>query len=331
MPHEVPNITITFRDEGRGKAALWDHKTTQNITPSQTMVAWGSKLPPTMFKPYLKDLTRKPEVLNANAYGQGLLLIPGRTRDIESKRPLVQLARSEFEQAILKDALRRGRPILGICGGSYELIKALGYEAPFLKVEGHDYAVKHPKQDLCLNEKGKVHANVQVHTVDINTPSLLADAVGFACEMSVNSIHELAINQYSLPSDVTVSSKSRRSLIPGEPATEGSLESFEHCHIVKTRYEKTIMTYGAPTMGVQWHIEAYETKHDESEPQYRLFNYMVKAGVAYDAKQAMLEQLKQGAGKNNDKKMVKNMVEKGFFKPIKKEGLTRLGPQLAYK
>ena len=66
--------------------------------------------------------------------------------------------------------------------------------------------------------------------------------------------------------------------------TSGSIEAFE-------------MKHGAPTVGIQWHPEAYfkQRPTPEDKRHTNILKSMAEAGDAYQAKRRMLGELKQNA------------------------------------
>ena len=113
--------------------------------------------------------------------------------------------------------------------------------------------------------------------------------------LTVNSVHWCSINPQKMPSWAMVSAESisdpslsPKSKTDDQPIMdpEPSVEGFES-------------TFGAPTLGVQWHPEAYnpddpEDKNTGNHPgkQVSLIRYMQKAGAAYVAKKTMLNELR---------------------------------------
>ena len=223
-----------------------------------------------------------------NASTGGLLIIPGRVHAVEHEP-----VRLEHETRVIRQALNRGQPILGICAGAWRVWEALLEDAPPLQlpalvpVQDHNYG----GGMLRLNGEGThVVSNVQIHDVEVEADSHLHASMrleGGAQRLTVNSVHWNAVNRLSTPEHVRLSAfakqnptirKNTRQQTLMQPETE-SVEAFE-------------LRRGAPTMGIQWHPEGYE----EGTPHHQLLLHMAQAGDAYAAKRKMLEEFATQVG-----------------------------------
>ena len=129
--------------------------------------------------------------------------------------------RTDFELAITKGAIARDMPILGICGGEQLLAVALGGSLIQHIPDEIEGALAH-EQPNPRTEPG--------HTVELVPGTLLARIAGQQGPIPVNSAHHQAVK--SVPSDVTVNSRS----------TDGVIEGIE---VSGRRF----------CLGVQWHPE----------------------------------------------------------------------------
>jgi putative glutamine amidotransferase len=131
-----------------------------------------------------------------------------------------KLARTAFESALMRGALKRNMPVLGICGGMQLLNGVLGgtlfqdipREVPGAHVheQRHDYT--HP-----------------IHPVEIKDGTLLAEALGKG-QLMVNSTHRQAV------------ARTGEQVVVSAAAPDGVVEGIESTH------------YGF-ALGVQWHPE----------------------------------------------------------------------------
>jgi putative glutamine amidotransferase len=129
--------------------------------------------------------------------------------------------RTRFESAILRAALKRNLPVLGICGGMQLLNVVLGGTL-FQDIRRELTAAKEHEQ--------KHERSQPQHPVEVHEGSLLAENVGKG-QLMVNSTHHQAVNKLG------------ENVIACATAPDGVIEGIE----VK----------GHPfAVGVQWHPEA---------------------------------------------------------------------------
>lgn len=272
---ELPKITIVARNDGKGKGILWDHLTIRSLVNAETYVAYNEAMQTdTMCRERLElndTFTQRSHFLEPADYGQGLLIIAGRSRLVRPAHRAAHDARLEFEQAIIKNALETKRPILAICGGSWSLWQALGGGYELTKVIGHDIVESHPKDDIYLEANGKVHSNVQVHDIDVSPDSTLAKAMGLDGErtsLSVNSIHQVVLDEKSKAEKTKITARTKKSLLDNPDLTTDSIEAFE--------------TEDGSAIGVQFHPEAYSPGDPSYKEMQSLFKFMVAKGQDYD-------------------------------------------------
>lgn len=129
-------------------------------------------------------------------------------------------ARTHFETLLLRGALKRGLPVLGICGGMQLLNVVLG--GTLFQDIGREVAG--------AREHEQKHDRTQPHhPVEVKDGTLLADAVGKG-PLMVNSTHHQAVNQVG------------EGVVVSGVAPDGVVEAIE-----STRHPFAV--------GVQWHPE----------------------------------------------------------------------------
>lgn len=300
------SIVIGYRnDQGkRMHGAFYDHYTVRKITARRVNTAHSDHQSIETFVDFIKDSTfalgvgddlgKKiiPARYETDRNGSGLLIITGRPRDSDD------LNRKENEVKLIKDAKLRGRPILGICAGSWRILES--YDGKTTAVDDHCYSSM-----PYIGTKGTVVNNTSIHAITVTDHTILSGAMSpkkfenIRQYPEVNSVHWEAADKDNLPNELEavahsinheVEAPKNRQGAQMNPATD-SIEAFE-------------TKFGAPVLGIQWHPEAYYNgkKDVESKRQRNIINYMAEAGDAYQAKQRMLCELK--------KSMVNNV---GFF------------------
>ncbi len=316
-PESAP-IQISYREEGsthKGKGSFYDHWTMRLRTGHNTTVTlpggWNTELLSNYSRTAVLSLSFDngawlpiPAVQDVSDHtGHGLLLIPGRARETRNDQ-----ARLNHEQQIIKAALLRGRPILAICAGSWQLWAGLGIfgngGGGLVEVNDHNHGSGMPR----LPETGgsRITHNGLVHRIDVDPDSLLARAMlgreNYGNDMHavpVNSVHWMAPDATHPPQLPLVNNENNvriaaacvqdNNLAPDSrqghqmQPTPNSVEAFE-------------LKHGAPTLGVLWHPEAFN-QGDNADRMPRLhinmLRFMAFCGDAYMAKQRMLVELKQ--------------------------------------
>lgn len=295
-----------------GEGMLFDHMRLQDLTkfPTRTLVPENTSVvrnATEVFKNALKvhpsrllfgerdeNLITYPENVQECA-NLGLLIIPGRAKAVENEP--IRLA---HEYNIIRGALNRGQPILGICAGSWRLYEQLYMwtKSPNkMNVNAVDLSSWHNLNNTLIDVKdhsyngGMIRLdangvqssyNVQIHDITIKQNSMLNIAMNIFGTETVNSVHWKAVNKDKLPGNVQICAEAMkcptihvntRQGVKMNPQ-EGIAEAFENVH-------------GVPLLGVQWHPEAYSINTSHA----KLINYMVLAGNAYAAKRQMLRDL----------------------------------------
>lgn len=300
-----------------GQGMLFDHMRLQDLTkiPTCTLVPENTNIANDATKYFKKALKEHSAALlfgekdeNLITYPSnvqecanlGLLIIPGRVRAIEDEP--IRLA---HEYKIIRGALNRGQPILGICAGSWRLFEQLfsWTKSPETMAKPSDALSKWhivnrtliDVQDHCYNSgmirlgnNGvKAVNNVQIHDIIIKEGSLLSVSMSMSSGnapkiQTVNSVHWKAVNKDKMPENVEISAEARKCPSIAIKTRQGSkmmpqeetAEAFENMH-------------GAPLLGIQWHPEGY----DINMPHAKLIQYMALAGNAYAAKRLVLKEL----------------------------------------
>ena len=302
MPSPIAPILIPYREDGNGKGAFYDHFTLQRSTHHPTVISYptGQETTSALYT-YARQFPgqlsygttthpsapqkRVPETLYDQTLA-GLLVIPGYIRTNEGK----ETKRVAHQERLIREALRRGQPILAICGGSWQLYKILGGETR--AVDDHSYGggmVRLSETTL------QVTHNKQIHRIIPEPTSLLFKAIGFKAHddthIPVNSVHWKAPDETKLPPTVLVSSYSEPDVHLAPNTRQGEPMNPEH-HTIESFENR----WGAPVMGIQWHPEAYNPTDSAAlipHAHINLLTYMAKAGDAYAKKQQMLRELKE--------------------------------------
>lgn len=270
-------IGITYRDDGAGKGAFFDHRTIQLAVEKPTAVLNSATLP-NAFARHIRenqnllqfgihiDKThfKFPPLHFASDAEIGLIVIPGVSKN-SFKTSAYQVRKNE-EMTIIKQALYRGQPVLAICGGSWVLYESFG--GTLRHAKGHNYRGGMPR--LNANTATPTH-NKDLHRLELTGNNTLLQAAlqynDADQHLAVNSVHFRVPNEAHVPAALCVSAKAipDAALAPANSkAAEKSIEAFETIH-------------GVPVLGIQWHPEAY----DANTHHARMLRYMEKAGQRY--------------------------------------------------
>jgi putative glutamine amidotransferase len=190
--------------------------------------------------PYLDSAQARADVLarvDALVFGVGRDIEPhrygARSHPSMTARSAV---RDEFELALIRDALDRGVPVLGICRGAQLLNVALGGTLYRDRSEYPPAARSHPGGDwdrwdlVCAAALGRAEAPIHpAHPINIAPDSLLAQALG--TKAIVNSYHHQAMRSLG------------RGARPVAWAPDGIVEAIE------------VRSAPAPCIGVQWEVQ----------------------------------------------------------------------------
>ncbi|MDM7852859.1 gamma-glutamyl-gamma-aminobutyrate hydrolase family protein [Pseudochrobactrum kiredjianiae] len=142
-------------------------------------------------------------------------------------------ARTKFEAAVLRGALERDMPVLGICGG-HQLLAVIAGGTLVQHIPDEVLgAMEHSVSKDTENADGKERAG---HSIAIEQDSLLAKLVGTTAQ-HVNSSHHQSVRTVKAPMRVTAT------------AEDGVIEAIEH-------------TGKSFAIGVQWHPEYKQMEGD---------------------------------------------------------------------
>lgn len=158
-------------------------------------------------------------------------------------------ARTTFEVAVLRGALARDMPVLGICGGHQLLAVIAGGTLVQHIPDEVQNALEHAVSENTENAEGRSWAG---HPVDIDAQSKLAQLIGVT-KQHVNSSHHQSVRSVKAPMHVSAM------------ADDGVIEAIELS-------DKTF------AIGVQWHPE-----YKHSEGDVRLLEAFCAAASAYAA------------------------------------------------
>jgi putative glutamine amidotransferase len=147
--------------------------------------------------------------------------------------------RTSFERAVLRRALERDMPILGICGGMQLIAVEMGAKLFQHIPSDIDTSIEHKQHEPC---------NIGTHRVAIRAGTLLRKVLG-ADAIPVNSLHHQAV------------AGGNDRLRIGAIADDGVIESVE---VPDRRF----------CMGVQWHPEYFV-----NDSERRLFSALVRAAA----------------------------------------------------
>ncbi len=306
----VPAPTaIPYRDDGnvRGKGATFDHLAVQKTTKSKTTILLvgdknehlteylsnndpalpqNKKQAPPVIR--FSENTLNQSAQEADIY-PGLLYIPGIPSDIKQSKKFSTSERHHEMQQFIQDALLRGKPLLAVCGGAWELWEAVAGANNLIPVKDHCWSQGMPR----INGNSEITHNVEVHRIQFTTTEShlykMMQPASLEIMPTVNSLHWLAPDPTKTPQHVINTARAKgnpnfsaksRAGAAFEPE-EDSIEAFE-------------IVSGAPVIGVLWHPEAFASMTDDNANQHHaLIIKMQQAGTAYQQRCKMLAQFKQ--------------------------------------
>lgn len=303
---ELAPICIPVRgesDDKDAKGTFYDHFVIQSATGHLTKAVSISELNQACeaLISYTRDDvsfvlpyglgSRKLPVFTNNIENEGLLVIAGRMRAKEFDD-----VRAKTEMRLIREALRRGQPILGICAGAWRVwhvLRQLELDPNFSTPvpEGTVDVVDHgaPRMMSLSMQTQTVGYNIQMHGVEVLPGTLLFSLMNKPQgPLAVNSVHWKAVDAAMSPESVKISARSVAIDLPERRHRCGSV-----IHPETNTIEAFETQFGSIVMGVQWHLEAYDPKNDESVPHMNILRWMALAGDAYAQKRRVLKQLKQ--------------------------------------
>ena len=175
LPADVPRIAFSLDNSLLGRIGITD------ATYQRVMTAAGGRL--VTLRPDAAGVPVSPEGIKSLLEKEkidGVLLNGGGDVDPNlyggdpNTTMLVHRLRDDFEIALIREARRRGLPMLGICRGCQILNVALGGTIRNLRKE---------------QEVKSLHMGLKSHTVDLNPGSRLAETLGVTHLAKVISLH----------------------------------------------------------------------------------------------------------------------------------------------
>jgi len=333
-------ITIAYRECARGAGAFWDHYTIQHATRRRTTASHAANVTPTIDyrterdrEHYAGRLPDNPRT--TSGVGGGLLVLTGGNYGLELEYPRNpqhvprdEAARQRYgnrqrhERELLKLAYRTGRPVLGLCGGSWTVLESYGGATSALPPNTHQV-----RRGPFIRADAAISSNFAEHDIDVfgdaDHPTLLAHVSGTGhwrarvdCRLPVDSNHWAAAREEAQRA------RQRHALIqrPARPDETGPnandmsaaaqmLAAKLQLLVVAARdagvtaptavlpareptgtIEAFETTSGAPVVAVQWHAERYALGQDHKRAaamSKALLRDMAKAGDAYEARRSM--------------------------------------------
>ncbi|HEY4146939.1 gamma-glutamyl-gamma-aminobutyrate hydrolase family protein [Pinirhizobacter sp.] len=312
-------ITISHREDAHGAGAFWDHYTIRSTTGRSTEISHHQGVTPTLQAPGEQTKGRYKGELpggrpDSDTHpGKGLLFIPGGNYGLDSETPrnrehvpegsaaVRHGRRVSHEKELLKQAKLTGRPVLGICGGSWRVLESYGGSTRGVKPKTHQTRIM-----PYLTTKGVVAKVASEHGVQVQPGTMLSSVFKDDHQLTpdkVNTAHWAVAEEQRPgrlkgvtrigPEKAPLLTVSARGGTPHDPpylnkpgkVSKQSVEAFESRH-------------GAPVMGIQWHPEAYGTGFPatQSQANKRLLTWMARAGDAYEARRDMTAEFSKWVG-----------------------------------
>jgi len=330
-PPRMP-VTIAYRDSGHGTGAFWDHYTMQQTTGRESIASHPGGMEPTISstdptkpgkKNYSGDLPRSHTTTTGG--GRGLLVVAGGNYGLESESPRHAAhtpkgsaaerhqQRREHEEALLKQAQLTGRPVAGLCGGSWSVLESYGGTTQQLNSGTHQ-----ARSMPFIKKDGNISNNFEPHGIDLEPKTMLHSQSAWQRQdpMDVDGGPapgpRWANNQETtrIPYDVNsvhwaAAREDAGGLVPRDPQDEALVAKLANLQVSArdTTHANPFMQAppgapqyaaeafesrsGAPVMGMQWHPEAYASGHADKPAaamSQNALNYLAQAGDAYEAR-----------------------------------------------
>lgn len=221
---------------------------------------------------------KKDELIEERAKKEEKLREMEKKRDSFQRRNDEYQNRSDYEQKLVTFARNHGIPVLGVCGGSWQLYRNFGGTTVLLNSEQYE------------NHAKKMSDN-DAHSVTAEPETMLAGIMG-TNPISVNSTHWASISIDDFASGM------RRlfgELIDCDRLIDiSAFENGNSPEAFETRY-------GVPMMGIQWHpetflpgMDGYDLMKDMfGDEQIRsskeIFKFMLKTAIARQIKKETLK------------------------------------------
>lgn len=168
----------------------------------------------------------------------------------------IQPARDEFDVKLIRAAVKRGIPVLGICRGEQLMAVAFGGSL------WQDIPSQIPASYV-KHRQGSTPGSYGTHSIVIDANSTLAKVFG-STDYVVNSFHHQAINR--IPKGFSVIARS----------ADGIVEAVERTGALDAQFEDG----GGIIIGVQFHPEALVGGGDKTS--LMIFKYIVDASKTCD-------------------------------------------------
>jgi gamma-glutamyl-gamma-aminobutyrate hydrolase PuuD len=293
----MPIVGISYRSEGNGKGAFFDHFTLRKMTGWHTTILASQETPTTTFASYINGRagfgdyglpldTSFPDTSSEFGVDCAFIFIPGFTRDSDKNQPLDHQNRLDFERQLINKAINRGQPVLSVCAGSWTLWQAYGGE--LIDVSEHNYGGAMPRLSKA---SAKVCNNKMIHRVSTEPNTLVGGVIQHETDGTentpVNSVHWKAVKEASLDSsaNMMVSAYSVQDDAIAPKSRQSKQMKPQTCpEAIETRY-------GVPMVGLQWHPEAFNPKDANSKPHQALFKALKTAGETYLNRRAVNEEV----------------------------------------
>lgn len=181
-------ITIAYRACAHGHGAFWDHYTIQHLTDRRTIASHSREVNPEFNRisnhapdpeHYVPGVLRYESIDTTSDSGEGLLIITGGSYGLDTEqhgthRPSANalprhLLRVEHERALLKEAQLQGRPVLGICGGSWRVLESYGGTTNALPANTHQTR----RSMAFIRTRGFISDNLRQHPLTLKRDGLL--------------------------------------------------------------------------------------------------------------------------------------------------------------
>ncbi len=289
----MPYIAISYRDEGNGKGAFFDHLTVRHMTSWSTQLVTDESIPTTPFASYLNSReansdyglpgnSNLPDTSPNYAENAAFIFIPGYTRDSDTKQPPNHVKRLKYEKDLIRKAKYRGQPILAVCAGSWTLWESFG--GTLKAVADHNYGGAMPRMST---SSAQVCNNKMIHDIETVRNSFVHNAMfskkSIINSTSVNSVHWNAVDDLSLvhTNNLKISANSKRNDAIAPKSRQSELMKPESC------VEAFETIHGTPMVGIQWHLEAFNPGEANAKMHQGIFEALKTAGETYNNRQEL--------------------------------------------
>lgn len=295
-------IIITYREEGRGGGAGFDHYNLQRITGRSTIASVAEGLNISTFGEYIKskdspEFPEKIDYLYANEYGpedMGMVVVPGfatsslpledRPKPLKhyekenNNRIMTHINRIKHERQLIRSSKKNRVPVLAICGGLQTMTETFSGKVSNLPP---DKKSMHSKRMMKMLPSGELENVTPAHAINISPGSLLYNYLhkfsppaepGMKVDYEITSVHWFSVSK--LPKGfITSAYASYFNEVGGYDVDCEVIEAIENKNL-DDRSE-------APMIAIQGHPEAMSTSqhdHPHAGNYYSLFKSMAIEG-----------------------------------------------------